>query len=67
MVSGGLKAGKWMIVSIPTLIGVSFGLVGLRILRNETRLLIRQIELEQALRTKSIKKRRELMLGNKCH
>tara|TARA_Y100001968_G_C19088464_1_gene586478 strand:- start:190 stop:372 length:183 start_codon:yes stop_codon:yes gene_type:complete len=45
------------------LIGLGIAWVGLRIIRNENRILYRQIELEEALNAKRAKERRRFLLG----
>ena len=48
--------------SLPAFVGLGFVLVGVRVLRNETRLLIRKLELEEALKAKSGKVRRKYLV-----
>ncbi len=53
-----------IIKAVPTVVALGCAWLGLRLLKNESRLLHRQIELEMALAEKSRKQRQRLLIGN---
>ncbi len=52
-----------LIKTIPAVVGIGFAWLGTTLIKNEKRLLIRRLELEEALVTKSNKLRKKLLLG----
>ncbi len=53
----------WVVKAIPAVVGLGVAWVGIRLVRNEKNLTLRQIELEQALAAKSKKERIKHLLG----
>ena len=58
-----LTTTKFVITGVPALVGLGVAWLGVRLVRNEARILLRQVELEMALEARSRKTRRELLLG----
>ncbi len=61
---GRLSPNSFLLAGLPAVLGLGFAWMGVRIMRNETRLLVRQLELEEAFRAKCRKERRKFLLGN---
>ncbi len=53
----------WMVKVLPAALGLGVAWVGINLLRNERRLLHRQLELQQALDENSRKIRKSFLLG----
>ena len=55
---------KWITRGVPAVAGMGLTWVAVRIVRNEARLVLRQLELKDALSTKSWEEKRRLLRGN---
>ena len=53
-----------IVKTVPAILGLGVLWIGRRLIANEARILLRQIELEEALVTKSAKSRKHLLLGS---
>lgn len=54
-------ASKWITRGVPVAVGMGFAWVAVRIVKNEARLVLRQLELKDALATDSWKEKRRLL------
>ncbi len=57
-------ATKLITRGVPAIAGIGLSWVAIRLVRNEARLLLRQLELQDALATNSWKKKRRLLRGS---
>ena len=55
---------KWITRGVPAVAGMGLAWVAVRIVRNEARLVLRQLELKDALSTKSWEEKKRLLRGN---
>ncbi len=58
------KTSALIATTIPTFIGIGLAWLGTSLIKNEKKLIMRRLELEEALETKSTKLRKKLILGN---
>ncbi|WP_320667500.1 hypothetical protein [Prochlorococcus sp. MIT 1307] len=57
-------ATKWITRGVPAITGMGLAWVAMRIVRNEGRLLLRELELQDALATNSWKEKSRLLRGH---
>ena len=63
MINNKLTSSQLLGGLVPAVIGMGFAWLGVSVVRNESKLLLRQIELKDALSAKSSKLRRKLLYG----
>ena len=58
------RANKWVFLqALPTVLGLGLAWIGFNLTKNEKKLFLRQLELKEALKSKSSKTRKKLILG----
>ena len=58
------NSSRWLLGAIPTVLGLGVAWLGLRLIRNEKRILHRRLELQKVLGEKSRTARRRILLGD---
>ena len=56
-------ASKWMTRGVPAVVGIGIAWVAVRMVKNEAQLLLRQLELQDALETNSWNEKKKLLRG----
>ena len=59
-----LTVHRFLVSGIPTFLGLGIAWLGVNLIRNEARLLIREVELKEALKEKNWARRQKLLSGN---
>ena len=54
---------EWMTRGVPAVVGIGIAWVAVRMVKNEAQLLLRQLELQDALETNSWKEKKKLLRG----